>query len=92
MSSDKDKPKDTPSEPIHLGKLLAEEPPPQVEPGSTGIKKIIMTYPDHKEILYTKALMSELSGPDLIKRQQEDQLNREAEQEKRTHLKQKFEE
>ena len=44
MSSDKDKPKDTPSEPIHLGKLLAAEPPPPVEPGSTGIKKITVTF------------------------------------------------
>ena len=92
MSSDKDKPKETQSEPIHLGKLLAAEAPPPVEPGATGIKKITVTFQDHKEILYTKALMSELSGPDLQKRQQEDQLNRDAEQEKRAHLKHKFEE
>jgi hypothetical protein len=92
MSSDKDKPKETQPEPIHLGKLLSMEAPPPVEPGSTGIKKITVTFPDHKEILFTKALYSELSGPDLQKRQQEDQLNREAEQEKRSHLKQKFEE
>ena len=92
MSTDKDKPKEPQSEPIHLGKLLAAEAPAPVEPGTTGIKKITVTFPDHKEILYTKALMSELSGPDLLKRQQEDQLNREAELEKRTHLKHKFEE
>ena len=92
MSSDKDKPKEPQSEPIHLGKLLAAEAPPPVEPGTTGIKKLTVTFQDHKEILYTKALMSELTGPDLQKRQQEEQLNREAEQEKRTHLKQKFEE
>ena len=92
MSQDKDKPKEAQSEPIHLGKLLAAEPPPPVEPGTTGIKKITVTFPDHKEILYTKALLSELSGPELQKRQQEEQLNREAEQEKRIHLKHKFEE
>ena len=92
MSSEKDKPKEVQSEPIHLGKLLAAEPPPPVEPSSTGIKKITVTYGDHKEVLFTKALLSELSGPELQKRQQEDQLNRDAEQEKRTHLKQKFEE
>ena len=55
MSSDKDKPKETQSEPIHLGKLLAAEAPPPVEPGATGIKKITVTFQDHKEILYTKA-------------------------------------
>ena len=83
-TTDKDKPKETQSEPIHLGKLLAAEPPAPVEPGSTGIKKITVTFQDHKEILYTRALMSELTGPDLVKRQQEEQVNREAEQEKRT--------
>ena len=92
MSSDKDKPKEAQPEPLHLGKLLAAEAPAPVEPSATGIKKIVVNYPDHKEILYTKALMSELSGPDLQKRQQEEQLNRDAEQEKRAHLKHKFEE
>ena len=90
--SDKDKSKEPLPEPIHLGKLLNSEVPPPVEPGTTGIKKITVTFPDHREILYTKALLSELSGADLQKRQQEDQANREAEQEKRTHLKKKFEE
>ena len=90
--SDKDKTKEPIPEPIHLGKLLNSEVPPPVEPGTTGIKKMTVTFPDHREILYTKALLSELSGADLQKRQQEDQANREAEQEKRTHLKKKFEE
>ena len=92
MSSDKDKQKEPLPEPIHLGKLLNAEGPPPAEAGTTGIKKITVTFPDHREILYTKALMSELSGADLQKRQAEDQANREAEQEKRTHLKKKFEE
>ena len=90
--SDKDKEKEPLPEPIHLGKLLNTELPQQAETGTTGIKKITVTFPDHREILYTKALLSELSGPELQKRQAEDQHNKEAEQEKRTHLKKKFEE
>ena len=87
-----EKEKEPQPEPIHLGKLLNTELPQTAETGTTGIKKITVTFPDHREILYTKALLSELSGADLQKRQQEDQHNREAEQEKRSHLKKKFEE
>ena len=43
--------------PIHLGELLKNEPIPQ-----GGTKKIIATFPDHRDILYPKALMSVLSG------------------------------
>ena len=39
MSSDKDKQKEPLPEPIHLGKLLNAEGPPQAEAGTTGIKK-----------------------------------------------------
>ena len=92
MATEKDKPKEVQPEPFHLGKLLTSEPPQPAEPSTTGIKKIVVPYPDHREVLYTKALMSELSGVDLQKRQIEEQQNREAEQEKRTHLKKKFEE
>ena len=90
MSTDKDKANQPPSEPIHLGKLLNSEGAQPPEQSATGITKTVISYPDHREVLYMKALLSELSGPELQKRQQEDQANREAEQEKRTHLKKKF--
>lgn len=90
MSSSKDS-KDEKPTPIHLGELLKAEPVPLPELGANGIRKEVFVHPDHKEILYTKALLSELSGPDQQKRILEEQKEREAEQEKRTLLKQIYE-
>ena len=73
--------------PIHLGELLKNEPIPQ----GGGTKKIIATFPDHREILYPKALLSELSGAELTKRQAEDKRDKEAEEARRTHLKKIYE-
>ena len=72
--------------PINLGELLKNKPIPQ-----GGTKKIIATFPDHREILYPKALLSELSGAELTKRQAEDKRDKEAEQARRSHLKKIYE-
>lgn len=74
-------------EPIHLGALLKEEP---VEPPSTA-KRIIATYPDHREVLYPKALLSELSGPEQEKRKLEDKRENDARIMRKNHLESIFE-
>ena len=86
-----DKPKEEKPVPIHLGELLKTSETAAAE-GGAGAKKLTVNFPDHKEILYTKALLSELSGPEQQKRILEEQQNKDAEQEKRTRLKKIYEE
>ena len=73
--------------PIHLGALLKEEPP---QPGTT--KRVVVTYSDHKEILYPKALLSELTGPELEKRKLEDKREHDAQLVRKNHLQKIYEE
>ena len=75
--------------PIHLGELLKAEPEVEV-PGAT--RRIVKTYSDHKEILYPKALLSELTGPELEKRKLEDKKEFDAQVIRRNHLQKIYEE
>ena len=75
--------------PIHLGELLKAEPDVEV-PGAT--RRIVKTYSDHKEILYPKALLSELTGPELEKRKLEDKKEFDAQVIRRNHLQKIYEE
>ena len=75
--------------PIHLGELLKAEPEAEV-PGAT--RRIVKTYSDHKEILYPKALLSELTGPELEKRKLEDKKEFDAQVIRRNHLQKIYEE
>ena len=79
-------PQDKPA-PIHLGELLKEETPKE---GAS--KKVVATFKDHREILYPKALLSELTGPELEKRKLEDKREHDAQLVRKNHLQKIYEE
>ena len=86
--SNENKEKEEKIAPIHLGELLKTELPPK--PEGVAAKRVIMNLEDKRQILYPKALLSELQGPELQKRLQEEQINKDAENAKRINLKNKY--